>query len=178
VRKFSFFSARPVRHALRPRNLLGGSRGLRIPFALAQIAALGNGSRAFTTRPGASPISILSSRPGSTWAYAHTFHSDLRSFDLVNTARDITTTPSEALRDRFDVVLNISTLEKFAADHVAGAQASPGAAAARRAVIGTFDFPGCSSKNVEDFVNGEGGYAAARLSPRNSRLEDRKLWPG
>jgi hypothetical protein len=175
VRKFSFFSAEDP-YDMRFGHEICWSRIYEYPFALAQIAALGNGEpRIHNASWGFTDIHLVF----KTWldvAYAHTFHSDLRPSTLFNTAQwDITNPPSEALRDRFDVVLNISTLEEVAADHVQVLKHHLVQLRRGGRFIGTFDFPGLQLENVEDFVNEKVVTPPQRLSPRNSRLEDRKL---
>jgi hypothetical protein len=175
VRKFSFFSAEDPCD-LRFGHEICWSRIYEYPFALAQIAALGaQQPRIHNASWGFTDIHLVF----KTWLDVHhadTFHSDLRPSTLYNTAQwDITTAPSEALRDRFDVVLNISTLEEVAADHVEVLKHHLVQLRRGGRFIGTFDFPGLQLEAIEQFLNQKVVTPPQRLSPRNSRLQDRKL---
>jgi len=126
------------------------SRVYEYPFALAQIAALATASAAFTTRPGAHDIHLVFKTLARRGVRPH-LPQHLRPSTLFIPPSGLTNPPSEALRDRFDVVLNISTLEEVAADHVQVLKHHLVHAAAGGRFIGTFDFPGLQLENVEDF---------------------------
>lgn len=175
VRKFAFFSAEDP-YDLRFGHEICWSRIYEYPFALAEIRSLGSADpHIHNASWGFTDIHLVF----KTWLdvhYRQAFHSDLRPSTLFNTAQwDITTAPAESLRERFDVVLNISTLEEVAADHVQVlknhlVQLRPGGR-----FIGTFDLPGLQVEAVEDFVRDKVVTPPRRLSPRNSRLPDHKL---
>jgi hypothetical protein len=175
VRSFSFFSSEDP-YDMRFGHEICWSRIYEYPFALAQIAALGNrDARIHNASWGFTDIHLVF----KTWLdinYAHTYHSDLRPSTLYNTAHwDITNAPAEALRDRFDVVLNISTLEEVAADHTQVLRHHLVQLRRGGRFICTFDHPGLQLEAIEDLLKEKVVTPARKLSPRNSRLEDRKL---
>lgn len=114
-----------------------------------------------------------------TWLdlkYPGTYHSDLKRSTLLNTGLwDISMPPPEALHDRFDAVLNVSTLEEVPVDHRVVLshhliQLRPGGR-----FISTFDFPGLQMEMMEDYLGQRIVTPPNRLTPRNSRLPDTQL---
>lgn len=114
-----------------------------------------------------------------TWldcTYPNTFHSDIRPSSLWRTmVWDITTPPSEALIDRFDIVINVSTLEEVSGEHSQIIENHLDQLRVGGYFIGTFDVPGLQLPNVELALLEKIVTPPSKLSPRNSRLEDKKL---
>lgn len=175
VKKFSFFSSEDPCD-MRFTHEICWSRIYEYPFVLAEIASAKKGSpHIHNCSWGFTDIHLVF----KTWLdmqYDNTFHSDIRPSTLCRTAYwDITVPPNEAFHDRFDFVLNISTLEEVPADHVQLLkhhliQLKPGGR-----FVGTFDYPGLQLEAIEQFLDEKVVTPPSRLSPRNSRLEDRKL---
>lgn len=175
VRKFSFFSSEDPCD-LRFAHEICWSRIYEYPFVLSDISSqnkanpqIHNASWGFTD------IHLVF----KTWLdiqYDNTIHSDIRPSTLCRTALwDITVPPNEAFHDRFDFVLNISTLEEVPSDHVELLKNHLVQLKVGGRFIGTFDYPGLQLDAIERFLDEKVVTPASRLSPRNSRLEDRKL---
>jgi hypothetical protein len=105
-----------------------------------------------------------------------TIHSDIQNSSFFNTVCwDITTPPTEAWEDRFDAVINVSTLEEATSDHVEVLKNHLMQLKKGGRFIGTFDVPGLQVDSVENFLNERIVHPPKKLTPRNSRLEDKKL---
>lgn len=175
VCKFSFFSADDP-YDLRFGHEICWSRIYEYPFVLAEIEALGlSDPSVHNASWGHTDIHLVF----KTWLdlrYPRAFHSDIRISTLHSTARwDITLPPSEALQRRFDVVVNVSTLEEVAADHVQILKNHLVQVKTGGRLIVTFDVPGLDLGAVECFVGEKIVTPQRKLSPRNSRLPDGKL---
>lgn len=175
VRKFSFFSSEDP-NDLRFGHEICWSRIYEYPFVLAEIRAMGVASpHIHNASWGFTDIHLVF----KTWLdiqYDHVVHTDIRPSTLCRTALwDITVPPTEAFRDRFDCVLNISTLEEVPADHVELLKHHLVQLKVGGRFIGTFDVPGLQLESIERFLDETVVTPPSRLSPRNSRLEDRKL---
>lgn len=175
VRKFSYFSADDP-YDLRFGHETCWSRIYEYPFALAEIESLGlPNPRVHNACWGHADIHLVF----KTWLdvrYPETFHSDIRPSTLHATARwDVTLPPAEALQRRFDVVLNVSTLQEIEADHIQVLKNHLVQVRSGGRFIATFGVPGLDLERVEHFVGEKIVTPQRKLSPRNSRLEDRKL---
>lgn len=87
-------------------------------------------------------------------AYKNTIHSDIKPSNLKNTiVYDITSYPTDELINKFDVVMNISTLEEINFDHLQSfnnlfTQVKDGGL-----LILTFDYPGLQLEKFESLFN-------------------------
>lgn len=177
VRKFGLFSCEDP-YDLAFTHSICWSRIYEYAFVLAELRALG------TVRPrpaihnaawGFKDIHIVF-KTRLDLAYPGSFHSDIQASSLLNTGVwDIASQPSEALHERFDAVLNISTLEEVSVDHRQVLfhhlmQLVPGGR-----FIATFDLPGLQLDRIEDYLGQRMVTPVRKLTPRNSRLPDTQL---
>ncbi len=102
-------------------------------------------------------------------------HSDVRASDLADTfVYDITKPAGAEHKDRYDIVLNISTMEEVNDDHWLCfenlfAQVKPGGL-----FIATFDLPGLQLKKFETEFNQPMSLAGEALNGKNSIVPNRK----
>ncbi len=175
VVKFSFFSAEDP-CSMHFRHEICWSRIYEYPFVLDEISAMR------LTEPnihncswGFQDIHLVF----KTWldvSYRNVVHSDVRPSTLFNTVTwDITTVPAESLHNRFDVVINISTLEEVNADHIELLKNHLIQVKREGRFICTFDYPGLQLDRIEEFVGEKIVTPPRRLTPRTSRLEDKVL---
>jgi len=103
--------------------------------------------------------------------YKNTTHSDIKASNLKNTiVYDITKPPPDELKNKFDVVFNISTLEEVNFDHLQSfnnllAQVKDGGL-----LIITFDFPGLQLEKFETLFNDKLKISENDLNGSNSKL--------
>jgi hypothetical protein len=86
--------------------------------------------------------------------YPNTIHSDIRASNLQNTTvYDITKEPSNELKNKFDVVINISTLEEVDFDHLQSFKNLLDQVKQNGLLIITFDLPGLQLEKFENLFN-------------------------
>ena len=175
VLKFSYFSSEDPSD-MRFGHEICWSRIYEYPLVLAELQAINKTNIAVHNCSwGFQDIHLVF----KTWLdinHPGTIHSDIKYSSLFNTVCwDITTPPTEAWEGRFDAVINVSTLEEVAADHVEVLKNHLMQLKKGGRFIGTFDVPGLQVNSVENFLNERIVHPPKKLNPRNSRLEDKKL---
>lgn len=101
-------------------------------------------------------------------------HSDIKYSHYKNTfSYDITKSPDDSLIDKYDVVINVSTLEEVAFDHIEVFnnlynQVKPGGI-----IICTFDFPGLQLTRFENLFEVKIEDNKERLNGCNSKLPNK-----
>lgn len=84
--------------------------------------------------------------------YKNAVHSDILSSDLEKTfIYDITKTPNEDFLEKFDVVINISTVEEVSHDHLSVLNNLLSQVKQNGLLIITFDLPGLQIDKIEQF---------------------------
>ena len=175
VKKFSFFSFEDIAD-FHFQHEFCRSRMYEYPFALQEIANLYIESPVIHNASwGFQDINLVF----KTWLdikYPNTFHSDIKKSTLFQTFLwDITSFPQESMHDRFDVILNISTLEECNADHSIVLKNHLIHLKKRGRLIITFAHPGLQLDSIGKFIDSKIVTPQLKLNPRNSRQEDRKL---
>ena len=108
--------------------------------------------------------------------YKKSYHSDITPSTLYNCfVWDITETPRDSLKNHFDIVLNISTLEEVKHNHVEVLENHLEQLNDNGLFIGTFDYPGLQLDKIEDYLGIKIKDCDSRLNPKNSRLPDKVL---
>lgn len=179
VRKFSFFSSED-NFDFNFSHEICWSRIYEYPFVLNEIDS-------YSKRSKLSNLKIHNASWGfrdihivfKTWLdifYPNTTHSDLKKSTLLNTTVwDITSPPSEAMRECFDVVINISRLEEVSGSHPQVLFNHIDQLKIGGIFICTFDVPGLQLEIIEDALSEKIVTPKNKLSPRNSRLKDLTL---
>jgi SAM-dependent methyltransferase len=108
--------------------------------------------------------------------YPNTIHSDIKPSNLKNTiVYDITQQPSDELKDKFDVVMNISTLEEVNFDHLKSFNNLLEQVKTGGLLIITFDYPGLQLEKFEKLFNDTLKTTDNDLNGSNSKLVN-KHW--
>ncbi|BBY62969.1 methyltransferase domain-containing protein [Mycolicibacterium helvum] len=175
VRKFSFFSNEDP-YDMRFGHLICWSRIYEYPFVLSEMRSLGGSDLVVHNCCwGFTDIHLVF----KTWLdieYPGTIHSDIRPSTLWNTAVwNVANEPTEAYVGRFDVVINISTLEEVNADHIEVMKNHLAQLRKGGRFICTFDFPGLQLDRIEAFLGAKITEVPSRVSPLNSRLPNTSL---
>ncbi len=175
VRKFSFFSNEDP-YDMRFGHLICWSRIYEYPFVLSEIRSFGGSDLAIHNCCwGFADIHLVF----KTWLdirYPDVVHSDIQPSTLWNTAVwNVMDAPTETHVDRFDVVINISTLEEVDADHIEVMKNHLVQLRKGGRFICTFDLPGLQLSPIEAFLEEEIAEPPTRLTPRNSRLPNTSL---
>ncbi len=175
VRKFSYFSNDDP-YDMRFGHEICWSRIYEYPFVLDEIrSAEGSDLAIHNCSWGFADIHLVF----KTWLdieHPNVIHSDLRPSTLFNTVTwDISTAPTEAYCNRFDVVINISTLEEVDADHIEVMKNHLVQLRKGGRFICTFDLPGLQLSPIEAFLEEKIAEPPTRLTPRNSHLPDKSL---
>ncbi len=175
VKKFSYFSDSDF-YDLRFSHEIGWSRIYEYPFVLSEISSLNQSEPSIHNCSwGFQDIHVVF----KTWLdvlYRGVFHSDLKPSTLHNTTIwDLRNFPSQGLVDRFDVVINVSTLEEVKGDHVMILKHHLIQLRRGGRLIITFDLPGLQLAAIEDFLNTRIVRPQSKLTPYNSKIVDTKL---
>lgn len=101
-------------------------------------------------------------------------HSDIIPSTLVGTEIWDITTPSK-YKNKFDIVINVSTIEEVQGDHVQIIKNHLDQLKEGGWFIMTFDYPGLHLAEVERFLMRNIDVPEIKLNPRNSVLPDRVL---
>lgn len=103
--------------------------------------------------------------------YPNVTHSDIIESNLKNTmVYDITTYPTEDLINKFDVVMNISTLEEVNFDHIQSFNNLLSQVKDGGLLILTFDYPGLQLEKFETLFNSKIVTSENDLNGLNSKL--------
>lgn len=106
--------------------------------------------------------------------YSNVTHSDIISSTLVDTEIWDITTPSK-YKNKFDIVINVSTIEEVQGDHVQIIKNHLEQLKDGGWFIMTFDYPGLQLSRVEEYLNECIKIPEVKLTPRNSALPDKVL---
>lgn len=175
VRKFSFFSNEDP-YDMRFGHLICWSRIYEYPWVLSEVRDLGGSELSIHNCCwGFTDIHLVF----KTWLdiqYPNTLHSDIQPSTLWNTTVwNVANEPTAAHLDRFDVVINISTLEEVNADHREVMKNHLVQLRKGGRFICTFDFPGLQLGPIEEFLGEKIAEPPARVTPTNSRLPNTSL---
>lgn len=108
--------------------------------------------------------------------YRNVYHSDITPSTLYNcSVWDITSPPRDSMRNNFDIVLNISTLEEVRHSHIQVLENHLEQLTTNGLFVGTFDYPGLQLDEIEQYLGQKIKHFLPRLNPRNSRLPDRVI---
>ena len=175
VRKFSYFSSQDP-YDLRFAHEVCWSRIYEYPFAIAEIkninrhqvtlhnAAWGHSGIHLVFKSCIDQMNLVA------------IHSDIKQSSYYNTVFwDISSQPNEAWVDRFDLVLNISTLEELSYSHVEAIKNHLVQLTFGGKFVCTFDVPGLQIESVEKFLDERIVQPSNRLNPRNSKCPDNIL---
>lgn len=175
VKKFSFFSSEDP-YSFEFCHEICWSRIYEYPFILRELETIGRTDLSIHNCSwGFRDIHLVF----KTWLdilYRKVFHSDLKPSTLYNTSVwDITTFPPESLHDAFDAVINVSTIEEVPHDHIEVMKNHLVQLRKGGRFICTFDYPGIQLEKIEHFLEEKIVIPPSRLTPRNSRLEDKVI---
>lgn len=105
--------------------------------------------------------------------YANVIHSDIIPSTLKNTIiYDITTEPTDELINKFDVVINVSTLEEVNFDHIQSFNNLLSQVKEGGLLIITFDYPGLQLEKFESLFNTKLITSETDLCGSNSKLNN------
>jgi hypothetical protein len=106
-------------------------------------------------------------------SYPNALHSDIIKSDLLNTTfYDITKEPPQEWVERYDVVINVSTLEEVNHDHVSIFNNLYKQVKPNGLFIATFDLPGLQVNKFEDLFKQKLKSDEFNLTNHNSKLKN------
>lgn len=173
VKKFGYFSPDDICD-MKFQHDICWSRVYEYPFVLNEIKQSGIESpRIHNASWGFRDIHLVF----KTWLDVHynTTHSDLIHSSLYKACMWDITKPAPQFKQQFDIVINVSTLEEVAGDHVKIMQNHLNQVKQGGLFIMTFDYPGLQLEEVERFLMTNISIPPIKLSPRNSKLKDNAL---